>query len=60
VQSTRRMSGMSVAAKNRVVAGGLVAFVSATYGYTMMRMKASTDKMMDEFSSTAPAKDAGK
>lgn len=36
------MSIASMAAKNRVVAGGLVAFVGATYTYAMWRMKSTT------------------
>ena len=49
-----------MAAKNRVVAGGVVAFVGATYTYTMWRMKSTTANIMDELSSNAPAKNAGK
>jgi len=37
-----------------------VAFAGVTYSYTMVRMKASTASLMDEFSSSAPAKDAAK
>jgi len=55
-----RMTGASVAAKNRIVAGALVAFAGVTYSYTMVRMKSSTASLMDEFSSNAPAKDAAK
>ena len=40
--------------------GALVAFAGVTYSYTMVRMKASTASLMDEFSSSAPAKDAAK
>lgn len=54
------MSGITVAAKNRVVAAGLVGFVGVTYSYTMWRMQKSTESLMDEFSSSTPAKDAGK
>jgi hypothetical protein len=54
------MSGLTVAAKNRAVAAGLVAFVGGTYSYTMWRMQKSTASIMDEFSSSTPAKDAGK
>jgi hypothetical protein len=54
------MTGASVAAKNRIVAGALVAFAGVTYSYTMVRMKSSTASLMDEFSSNAPAKDAAK
>ena len=54
------MSGVSIAVKNRVVAGGLVGFVGLTYSYTMYRMKASTASIVEEFSSNTPARDAGK
>ena len=54
------MAGISVAVKNRVVAAALIAFCGATYSYTMYRMKSSVSGFAEEFSSSTPAKDAGK
>ena len=55
----RDMATTNVVARNRLVAGALMGFVSLTYGYTMIRMKNTTASVMDEFANS-PAKDAGK
>ena len=53
------MATTNLVARNRLVAGALMGFVSLTYGYTMIRMKNTTASVMDEFANS-PAKDAGK
>jgi len=54
------MARLSMVVKNRIVAGGLLGAIGLTYGYTMYRMKDSTEALMEEFGSSAPARDAGK